>query len=225
MISMNNTAIAAVMMAAASAFAASVDLEYTGVAGGTGATTARVNNLWVYAGHMQHVYTSGARAGQSFNSFCIDVNEHANPGSGTYQIIDLADAPVPGTPFGDSAADAVSAVVANAIALGWIGTDLQGDAAQTGYLAKMGAIQAAIWDALGFNMDFNSSMTSSSLRNYHDILMDSSTFDSSLRTLGLAAIVAPGEQDMLYIVPLPPGALAGAGVLAMAFGVRSLRRR
>ena len=55
--------------------------------------------------------------------------------------------------------------------------------------------------------------------------MDDNTFDSSLRLNGLKAMVSEGQQDMLYVVPLPPAALAGLGMLGGIAGVRTIRRR
>jgi hypothetical protein len=219
------TAALGVAMMAGFAGAGTVDLNYTGVAGGTSAAHLRVAGVTYYAGHMTHVYTSGARSGQTFNTFCIDVNEAATPGSATYQIIRLEDAPLPGSPYGVVKAAAVSDVVANAISLGWIGADLQANPLQAGYLGKMGAIQAAIWAALGFDVQVSASQTSSSLKTYYAQLMTAMTNNSQMSTDGLRAIAASGQQDMLYIVPLPPAAFAGAGLLAIGFGVRAVRRR
>lgn len=212
------------------ASAGTIDMEYTGVQGGGSAATARVASSTYYAGHMNHTITSGDRAGESFSTFCIEIGEAANNGSSTYQIIDLADAPLPGMAYGQAKADAVSAVVANAVAMGWIDGNLQADTGQSGYLAKMGAIQAAIWEALGHDFQVNSGSTSTSLRNHYNELMNSDenngrTFDSSLRLQGLRAAVASGEQDMLYVVPLPPAAFAGLGLMGGLMGVRAVRRR
>ena len=55
--------------------------------------------------------------------------------------------------------------------------------------------------------------------------MNETTFDSDLRLGGLKAMVNNGRQDMLYVVPVPPAALAGAGLLAGLGGVRVARRR
>lgn len=212
-------------VAAGSVLADTVDLRYTGIAGGTGATTLRVEGGTYYAGHMNHVFTSGDRQGESFSTFCIDFAEHANTSGATYEIVDIADAPMPGTPYGQVIADRINAVVANAVALGWIDSKLQGDTNQTDYLGKMGAIQAAIWEAFGSDISVGNHRTSNSLENYYSILMDDETFDSSLRINGLKAVVAEGQQDMLYVVPLPPAAFAGLGMLGTIAGVRTIRRR
>jgi hypothetical protein len=214
---------AVVSLAACFADAATVELAYHGVSGGSSAAHVRVGGTTYYGGHMVHEFVSGPRAGQVMMTFCIDVGEAAKTGVSTYEIINLADAPIPGAPYGQARADAVSAVVANAIALGWIDAKLQADTSQAGYLAKMGAIQAAIWEALGFDVQVSAAQTTAAVGNYYQLLM--ANFDATLRTAGLRAIAAPGQQDMLYIVPLPPAAFAGAGVLCLGFGVRTLRRR
>ena len=89
----------------------------------------------------------------------------------------------------------------------------------------MGAIQAAVWEAFGSDIEVGSSRTSNSLEHYYNILTNVQTFDSSLRLNGLKAIVAEGQQDMLYVVPLPPAAFAGLGMLGSLAGVRTIRRR
>jgi len=224
---MKNAITIAIVCAATSgiAMADTVDVRYTGVAGGSSASHLRVEGGTYYAGHMNHEITSGNRAGETFATFCIDFAEHANTSGATYQIIEIADAPMPGTPYGQAIADRINAVVANAAALGWIDSRLQADTEQTDYTAKMGAIQAAVWEAFGSNVEINDSRTYNSLANYYNILTDTQTFDSSLRLQGLKAIVAGGQQDMLYVVPLPPAAFAGLGLLGGIAGVRTVRRR
>lgn len=215
----------ALVLAAGSgvAMAGSIQASYVQVAGGSGAAHLRVGGQTYYAGHMIHQYTAGDRAGQQFASFCIDVGEAAVPGAKNYQLVNLADAPMPGAPYGQAIADQINAVVANAVALGWIDAKLQADTAQVGYLAKMGAIQAAIWEAIGADVKLNASQTTAAVAAYHAQLM--AGFDGSARISGLRAMVAPGAQDMLYVVPLPPAAFAGAGLLAAGLGVRTVRRR
>jgi len=38
-------------------------------------------------------------------------------------------------------------------------------------------------------------------------------------------MVAENQQDMLYVVPLPPAAFAGLGMLGGIAGFRTIRRR
>lgn len=216
----------AVCVATGLAAADSVDATFTGVAGGHHATQLRVGHGTYYAGHMNHTILSGDRAGETFATFCIDFAETAHRDRNTsYEIVDIADAPMPGTPYGQEIADRINAVVANAEALGWIDDQLQADTNQHNYLAKMGAIQAAIWEAFGSPVNIDSRRTSNSLEHYYNVLTDDNTFDSSLRLNGLRAMVSEGQQDMLYVVPLPPAALAGLGMLGGIAGVRTIRRR
>jgi hypothetical protein len=203
----------------------SIDLTYRYVAGGSNASHLRVGNTTYYAGHMVHTIQSGARAGQNFSTFCIDLAEAANTSGATYQIVDLADAPAPGVPYGQAVADQINAVVANAVMQGWIDRQLQADTNQADYTAKMGAIQAAIWEALGGDVRLNSSRTDDALAYYHSVLMDQQSFDSQARISGLRAVVAENQQDMLYVVPLPPAVLGGAGLLLGLGGMRIARRR
>ncbi len=207
------------------ALADSIDLRYTGVAGGSGATKVRVGGTTYYAGHMKHTITSGARSGQTFRTFCIELAEAAQTDTATYEIVDLADAPAPGVPYGQAVADEINAIVANAVAQGWMDKRLQADAGQTDYLAKMGAVQAAIWEALGGDIRLNSGRTSDELAYYYGVLMNEQTFDDEARIDGLRAVVAGGQQDMLYVVPLPPAVLGGAGLLLGLGGLRVARRR
>jgi len=224
---MKMTITAALVCAAATgiAFADTVDVRYTGIAGGSDASHLRVEGGTYLAGQMMHEFTSGDRQGEVFGTFCIDFQEYANTSGATYNIVDIADAPMPGTPYGYEVAAKINAVVANAAALGWIDNKLQADPVQVDYIAKMGAIQAAVWEAFGSNIDVNDSRTYNSLANYYNILTDVQTFDSSLRLNGLRAIVAEGQQDMLFVVPLPPAAFAGLGMLGSIAGFRTIRRR
>lgn len=222
---MNIACVMVCALASGTALADTVDASYTGISGGTGAAQVRVEGRNYYAGHMNHTIESGDRAGEHFATFCIDFSETAIQKSSTYEIVDLAEAPKPGTPYGQTVADAINAVVANAVALGWIDHKLQADTGQQDYLAKMGAIQAAIWEAFGSGVEIDNSRTSAGLASYYHILMDSETFDSSRRVQGLRAMVAEGQQDMLVVVPLPPAALAGLGMLGSIAGVRAVRRR
>lgn len=207
------------------ASAETVDAKFLQVAGGNSAAKLRVGGATYYAGHMTHEFTDAQRSGQRFDTFCIDLGELALSSTATYRIVDLAEAPAPGTPYGQAVADQINAVVANAVAKGWIDNKLQADKGQADYLMKMGAIQAAVWEALGGDVKLGASQTSSGLATYYADLMNAQTFDQSARISGLRAMVAEGRQDMLYIVPLPPAAFAGAGLILGLGGVRTLRRR
>lgn len=228
-------ALAAITVLGASAAADTVDLTFTGH---TGLNTISLNGGTAFngnhaAGHLSHSIDSGPRTGQSFNTFCIELAEFANGGSSTYEIVDLADAPRSNTPddqsdnYGQTKADGVVGVISKAIDLGWIDINLQatpGSLNAENNADRMSAIQAAIWAVL-----FDSTATSgdadvaSALMALNDQSLNTSTFD--LMQGRLRAVVADGEQDQLIVVPLPPAALAGLGMLGLCAGVRAARRR
>lgn len=223
---LRQTCVLALIAASGAASAAMIDLDYLGIVGGNNATRARIDGNTYLAGHMTHMITSGDRAGQSFNTFCIEVGEYATNGSATYEIIDLADAPNPGSYYGQARADAVNAIVANAVAMGWIDNKLQAISSnESANLERMGAIQAAIWEALGHDFGESHWRTDDGLAARYAELLNENTFDSSLRLQGLRAVVAQGQQDMLYVVPVPAAAFAGLGLLGGLAGVRTIRRR
>ena len=202
-----------------------IDLRWTGISGDGASGRVLVNGVQRQAGHIFHDVLSGPQNGTSYATFCIELRQNVGSGVVTFDIVDLTQAPLPGPQYAAGVGEAISAVIANAIALGWIDGRLQADASQGNYLGRMGAIQAAIWVATGDSVDINSSQTSSFVRSAYLELTDASTFDDSLRLSGLRALINGSRQDMLYVVPLPPAAVVGAGLLAAAFGVRARRRR
>lgn len=226
---MNRFTMMAGLVLAVGAGVASADtitLNFDGIAGGSNATRVRLASRTLPSGLLNFEIASGAQSGQTLGTFCIDLSQHVASGDVVYEIADLTAAPTPSvSTYSQAQADAVSAVLANAVALGWIDSRLQADANQSDYLGRMGAIQAAVWEALGETLDLNSGDTSVALHQAYDILMDQQTFDGSLRVAGLRALLSDGSQDLLYVVPLPPAAFAGAGLLAACFGVRAARRR
>jgi hypothetical protein len=203
----------------------SIDLVWTGIAGDGASGRVLVNGVQRQAGHIQHEVASGPQSGASFATFCIELRQNVGSGIVSYDIVDLTEAPLPGPQYAAGVGDAISAVIANAIALGWIDGRLQADASQDNYLGRMGAIQAAIWEATGDSVDIDSAQTSSFVRSAYLELTDAGTFDATLRLGGLRALINGARQDMLYVVPLPPAVFAGAGLLGLGLGVRAWRRR
>jgi hypothetical protein len=196
-----------------------VEMRYSSIEGGF----LDVGGSRLQAGLNFYTITSGAGAGTTFGTFCVELSQHIGQGPAVYNLVSLPETPLPGAPMTQAQADEISAVLASARSLGWIGNRLDADAGQANYLGRIGAIQAAIWATLGGDVDVDSAQTSSSIRDAYTELM--SSFDGSLRYAGLLGLVNDRRQDVLYVVPLPTAALAGAGVLAAAFGVRASRRR
>lgn len=225
---MKFVAVAALAAGAAVANAGSVDLAFTGVQNGQSVSVGGSNYT---AGHMKHNVYSGGMVTGTFNSFCIELGEFANNGVSTYEIVDLELAPDPDLGGMDphySAAQeaAVINVLALAVDANWIGLDLQLD---SGTPQQLAAIQAMIWESLGLGTSSASDdvMVAGTISHSIDYLRNGvgSGSASNFFALNLRAAVAQGEQDMLYVVPLPTAAWAGIGMLGLCAGVRSYRRR
>ena len=223
-------AIGALACAGTLASADTIDLSYTGYTGLNVVSLSGGTNFngSYYAGHLTHSIDSGPRAGETFNTFCVEIAEFANGGTSTYEIVDLSEAPRSEAPdnaadnYGQAKADAVVAVVAKAVDLGWIDNRLQARAGST--VAQMSAIQAMIWAALyDSTASSGDAGVSAALAQLDVQSLNNGTF--LVMQSRLRAVVADGEQDQLFIVPLPTSAIAGAGMLGMCMGVRSIRRR
>lgn len=196
------------------------------------------------AGHIGFAYdpnpAPGTGGGQfasgSFATFCIELDQNA--GGAPYQIVDLADAPNPPggvnpnqpNSYGSTIAGRIGVAVKAGVLVGWIGSDLSlissGNA--TTDRQRMAAIQAAIWEAIYDTGAFDNTLgqvitTSTGVNDRWTEL--SAFFNNNGHIAGLRAIVAPGRQDMLYVVPLPPAAFAGLATLVGLAGVARLRRR
>ncbi len=198
-------------------------MEFDRLAGG--GDEVFVNGMTRPSGHIVHTILDGPNAGSSFATFCVEIQQNVASGPTEYNIVDLTDARIPGPTLTQAQADGINAVVANAVALGWIDGRLQADEGQTDFVGRMAAIQAAIWEAMDLDVDLSDPATSDATRDAYAVLLDGATFDPTLRLAGLQALANPDGQDMLYVVPLPPGVWAGGGMLAVGFGLRTARRR
>lgn len=159
------------------------------------------------AGHMNMAYrdTDGLRgAGQfanpNFSTFCVELQSVRNQSRG-YNLIDISAGPTPLGGNGEDPYDSLDEaelhmVVAAAIRLGWINTDLSPNANST--TVRLAAIQASIWRVL-----FDNSMVTS---NHSDVssailtLETEASNDPTARIAGLMIMSNPDTQDMLYIV-------------------------
>lgn len=191
------------------------------------------------AGYMNHTYNaSSPRPGigqfenANFSTFCIEI-QGVQGGFRDFDIVQIDDAPNPGSSYGTARADLVHAAIKAAINLGWINKDLS---LNTGTNAQIAAIQAAIWSAVSstspgaVSFSDDSSVAGSAditeADNAYSLLLSTAAgFAPGTRVSGLRAMVNSGSQDMLYVVPLPPAAFAGLATLVGVAGVARLRRR
>lgn len=177
----------------------------------------------------------GQFASGSFATFCIELDQNA--GGGVYKIANLEDAPDPVTgganpnnpnAYGYAIAARIKIAVRAGIDAGWIASDLSLITSNDSTLdsRRMATIQAAIWEAIydtgSFDRTTGDVITTTNALNG---LWDQLNFNNSGQVAGLRAILAPGRQDQLYVVPLPPAAFAGLATLVGVAGVARLRRR
>lgn len=230
---MKNTVCMMAALAATAGWAAAADFQaqYTGVDGYLRIHVDGFTDSQIRAGYANFEYAPGSPrpgAGQfndaSFKTFCIDVQPHASGAMHDWDISDIADAPVPGSAYGGAREAGVHAVIAAAMRLNWIASDLTG---ANGVQAT--AIQGAIWAALADAGGDASIAAMTSNNAFVDAayaeLINEYLLNTTARVVGLKAMVSADSQDMLYIVPLPPAAWAGIATLAGVAGVSRLRRR
>jgi len=236
----NGTVIAAMLAVAAGAASAGFDAEYTGFDGVNNAfditfiSTGGLEITQSYgAGHMNFNYTdmggdrgAGQFSGGSFSSFCIELQNTQN-GSRSYDIVDLVGAPNPSPGNGGPAYDVndaneVHAIMAAAISLGWLESDLSDGADANN--ARMAAIQGMLWTALLDEATVAVNGSKTQVVAAMGELQTAVNANPTGRVAGLRAMVNADAQDQLYVVPLPPAALAGLLTLGGFAGVKRLRK-
>lgn len=203
--------------------AASFQANFTGQSNsvnvGRGSNSAGYLNLQ-YVG--APASTVGQFANASFQTFCIDVQSvNSNAGSNpyTWTIESISEAPTPGTNYGVAIELRVKEIIAAAIGEGWINADLSNNGSSD---TRIAAIQALIWNnipAFGYVAP-----TANIAADYATLENFANGAYAGSNVSGLRAITTNG-QDMLYIVPLPPAAIAGLATLVGVAGVARLRRR
>lgn len=182
------------------------------------------------AGHMEYSYSGpiptnavGQFRNQTFFTFCIELQQVSrNPEP--WDIRSISDAPNPassngGMPYGSADEQEVHAVLAAAIRLGWVNSDLSLNSATNNQLA---AIQGMIWKVLFDNSTVEGS--GAGVIAAMAALEAEAALDPSARVANLRAMSNPDAQDSLYVVPLPTAALAGLAMLGGLAGVRMRRR-
>ncbi|MBO6739180.1 MAG: hypothetical protein JJ916_04900 [Phycisphaerales bacterium] len=228
-------AIAAVTIASGSALAG-FDADWNGFYGYHDAirvdTTGSggVINEAFNAGHFHFVYTDvggdrglGQFSGGSFSTFCIELQNIAN-GSTTYEIDSIQNAPNPSGgagqgPYDNADANEVNAVMAAAVALGWINWDLSDNGMTKSQAA---AVQGMVWKVV-FD---NAVVTAERSDVAADMAILQAQIDANPNASidNLRAMLSADSQDQLFIVPLPTAAFAGLMTLAGIGGIKRLRR-
>ena len=233
----NSIAIAAIVLASGSAMAgADFEADFSHINGKNNAI--RVNNTGsgglinttFNAGHFVFAYTDvGGERGQgqfksgTFATFCIELQGVVN-GPQDYNIDRIRNAPDPSPGLGgagyDSADEAeVKAVIAAAIRLGWINSDLSLGTADDNQLA---AIQGQIWKVVLDNSVVTAEIVNVGIEMA--ALQAEIALDPGATVSDLKAMINPDSQDQLFIVPLPTAVFAGMITLAGIGGYKRIRR-
>jgi hypothetical protein len=220
------------LAAAAGAASAGFDADYngyTGVAAGVHINNGGFVNQDFNAGHNNFTYVgagdrgTGQFAGGSFSTFCIEL-QNTLVGTQSYDLAGITDSPNPspgaGGPQYDSADEAeVNAVIAAAIRLGWINSDLSAGANATN--TRLAAIQGQIWKVV---LDTSTVTGNGAVATEMGALQTEIANDPNATVNGLVAMLNADTQDQLFVVPLPTAALAGLLTLGGLAGVKRLRR-
>jgi len=173
-----------------------------------------------------------APSGNVFQSFCLERNESLSPGVYNWSVSDSAhNGGVGGATNG---ADPISAATAYLFGIWWHGglTDFGGSGNSydysfgSGRVASATQLQRAIWvleEELASNQIDHSSLgwiwaqaALSAVGNSTDI--------GNVRVLTLTTSSGTASQDILVLVPIPPAAMIGLGMMS-AMGVVGLIRR
>jgi hypothetical protein len=182
------------------------------------------------AGYLTYEYVGPGQRGSGqyesgqFSGFCIEL-QSISGGTQTYVVDDIKNAPDPVGGAGEDAYDLadqneVMAVVAAAIRLGWIQSDLSAGANVTN--KRLAAIQGKIWEAVldGSTVTANAVV----LTEWNDLTAEIAN-DPNATVNNLRAMLNADTQDQLFIVPLPTAALAGLMTLGGLAGFSRIRRR
>lgn len=214
---------------------------------------SRIMNMNLAVGALRHEFsdrgtssmsqlnnqTASALDGQIINTFCTDIMESVDNRWQRYEVRDVTQAPVNGR--GDSAAmgadrgGRLAQLYNYGLAQGLL--DSMGGWASNASSAANNAMAAA-WQVLVWEIVFDNPNDSnwastgalrfgtmgSDIRNFFVMFRDASAaYDEVLG--GLRGVARSGSQDQLVIIPLPPAALAGLGLMGLVAGANYVRRR
>jgi hypothetical protein len=206
----------------------------------------RTTDAGISGGHITFTYGAGGSAqgatgqfqggqGAQFSTFCIELGQFVSGSDMPFALDDLENAPNPAsggpgnTTYGAAIEQLINNVLAQAIAWDWIRNDLGSDTNTT--TVRLAAVQAAIWAAIygQGNMSFVGDSTTivqdgETVASAYGLLIASLNTDVQVTGRFIAALNG-GQQDLLYVVPLPPAAFAGLATLVGVAGVARIRRR
>lgn len=228
-------AIGLVMASAGSALAGPIAVDFRGTALGKSASvsfysgdSSAFTNRNLFVGQLVHRMNIMGSGTRDWITYCIDLTQNA--GDGTFNLVNLRDAPVTNPAPSNK----------------WALSNEQIDALNSLYHAhfanadtnnEAAAFQAAVWEIVfdwasvdggTFSAGNTWNLTHGKVRIHNNVsnayftqYLNAAVAEGNTRNI-LSAIVSGSKQDQLVVIPLPgAGAMAGAGMLMVA----SRRRR
>ena len=248
-------AFTAISIGSAVASADPVDMRFVGVGAGRSVNvqfwvgSTRVMNQQTFAGSLVHEFRSTTPGGNNvvgsstINTFCVDILEHVDSRWQTMDVRSLSSVPVDenqltGT-FSSSRVERLGQLYSLGLSNGllntnggWANANVSNTTAGNQNRDQAAAWQLLVWE-LAFgnaddaNWDENGALRVSGLSN------SIRNFFTSFRNAAMNMDVASGlraasrgrVQDQLVVIPLPPAAYAGMGLLGAVIGASYIRRR
>ncbi len=220
---------------ASSSWAETVNVKYVGKGLGRNVqwtTNGGANWKTTFAGQLMHNLqgtVGGVTVDGDYTCFCTELGEYTNSNQNPFEVVELKDAPVPGTPMGPTKAQAIVDIYSQ------YGSQALATSGGGGTNDFSSAFQIAIWE-IAYDYDgtapslnitggnFEARSTNSSPL-YANVAANVATIFGAVglnaSMPGLYALVNDGIQDEIVIVPLPTTLMLGTAGLGLIW----LRRR
>ncbi len=246
--------VAALAAAGSSVFADAVNMRFVGTGAGravgvqfwVGSTKVMDGNYFVgslnqqFSGTGLTGNTANSLDGRTLGTFCTDILESVDTRWRVYDVVSAAQAPATGgvsnAAMGASRMSRLSQLYSYGMTTGMLnafGAWANGDRTAGDNNDRAAAWQLLVWeivfgDADAANWDLAGALRVAGLtnqvRNYFAQFRDNSR--GLTPGVDVSAVARLGAQDqLLVIVPLPPAAYAGMGMLGMVIGAGYIRRR
>lgn len=248
-------AIAAAGIASSVASADPVDMRFVGVGAGRAVGiefwvgSTRVMNQQTFAGSLTHEFRSSSPGGNNvvgsstINTFCVDILEHVDSRWQTMDVRSLSSVPVDENqvvgPFNSSRVERLGQLYSLGMSNGllnaeggWANENVSNTTSGNQNRDQAAAWQLLVWElAFGNADDANWAETgalrvsgvSNGVRNFFTNFRNAA-MNMDVAT-GLRAASRGRVQDQLVVIPLPPAAYAGMGLLGAVIGASYIRRR
>ncbi len=249
----NRLVVAGAMIVAAGSTAAmadQVDMRFTGTGPGQAINlqvwvgSTRVYDRATFAGGLRHQFRnseggSSVLAGHTISTFCTDILESVDSSWRRYSVVDVQAAPqgssLLSNAMGDSRAGALRRLYGYGMTQGLLnslGGWANGDNDNQTNRDQAAAWQLLVWEIV-FDNPFAADWAMTGTTRFGQLRQQVGDFFSAFRDAseqfheegGLAGVSRGGSQDQLVVIPLPPAAWAGLGLIGGLMGMSYLRRR